>query len=390
MTRYNNEVIVESDGINGLINPVGLVVTPTDIYVADNTSGFVLHFDKYGKPKIPTRISVPAAPGAPHPTPFGLNFNSSKGFVVSKTVEESQGTFFDKNIVYDLLNIPSPCNGEETPRCPSERNGLIIGCTNPEVIVLRSASSSLITSTSDGLVAAFSPLVDPIHFITRYISQDGASYSDQTLYNNFLYLADNRNGKIDVLDSNWQLQCQVNFPFNDPNLISGYYPFGIKEISGQIYVTYGFRLPNSPLGTPPTPGLGFINVFTAQGAFVRRFSNECNLDSSNFLAYGLTTQMYSFEDIKDKCNINMSDYVDSKIAKNPCKTPKYFETLLVGDHYEGIIARYTLQTGKRLQDLVSKRIPTLWNIFQDPIDRNVIYYTAFGVLGKLSKNVCCN
>ncbi len=102
--HYRNKPLVETDGVNGLVKPIGLVLDVKGFYVADNISGLILHFDKNGDSQLPTRIIVPQAPGAPHPTPTGLVLNTSKGFVIGKTVDEPTCTsFISKNLLADII-----------------------------------------------------------------------------------------------------------------------------------------------------------------------------------------------------------------------------------------------------------------------------------------------
>ena len=66
--------------------------------------------------------------------------------------------------------------------------------------------------------------------------------------------------------------------FVDPRLPAGYGPFGIAEISGKLYVTFAKQdatLHDDVAG----PGHGFVDVFTNDGAFVRRLVTRGALDS---------------------------------------------------------------------------------------------------------------
>jgi uncharacterized protein (TIGR03118 family) len=72
---------------------------------------------------------------------------------------------------------------------------------------------------------------------------------------------------------------RVNFNgFVDPNLPAGYAPFGIRNINGQIYVTYALQNKEKH-DDVAGPGNGFVNVFDTSGNFVKRLISNGNLNS---------------------------------------------------------------------------------------------------------------
>ena len=70
----------------------------------------------------------------------------------------------------------------------------------------------------------------------------GASYKGlavaRTSAGDFLYAADFHNAKVDIINSAWEVVSD-DTTFVDPQLPSGYAPFGIQNINGRIFVTYG-------------------------------------------------------------------------------------------------------------------------------------------------------
>jgi len=98
----------------------------------------------------------------------------------------------------------------------------------------------------------------------------GASYTGIEIANdgtgNFIYLADNGNGKVDVFDENWNLVSDK--PFADPSVSPGAKPFNIQMINGNLYVTY----------TSPAMG-GFVNIFDTRGNFLKRFATGGGLNA---------------------------------------------------------------------------------------------------------------
>ena len=94
--------------------------------------------------------------------------------------------------------------------------------------------------------------------------------------NNFLYIANFSDDKIEVLDKNL---AEVSKPFNDPDLPAGYGPWNIQNVDGKLYVMYARH------GTRPgevvsiSPGNGFVDIFNPDGSFVKRFISAGQLNN---------------------------------------------------------------------------------------------------------------
>jgi uncharacterized protein (TIGR03118 family) len=105
----------------------------------------------------------------------------------------------------------------------------------------------------------------------------------------FLYATNFRSGRVEAYDSTFK---PVELPgglFVDPRLPAGYGPFGIAELNGKLYVTFAKQdatLHDDVAG----PGHGFVDVFTNDGAFVRRLVTRGALDSP----WGLATAPAGF------------------------------------------------------------------------------------------------
>jgi uncharacterized protein (TIGR03118 family) len=84
----------------------------------------------------------------------------------------------------------------------------------------------------------------------------------------FLYAADFRNGKIDVLNSAFAkttIPGGPSQPFVDPNLPNGYAPYNIQQLNGKLYVLYAKVDPATGKASPG-PNQGFVNVFNLDGS----------------------------------------------------------------------------------------------------------------------------
>ena len=94
----------------------------------------------------------------------------------------------------------------------------------------------------------------------------------------YLYAANFRSGRVEAYDNTF---TPVELPgglFVDPRIPAGYAPFNVQELAGKLYVTYAKQdatLHDDVAGR----GHGFVDVFTNDGAFVRRLVTRGLLNS---------------------------------------------------------------------------------------------------------------
>jgi uncharacterized protein (TIGR03118 family) len=93
----------------------------------------------------------------------------------------------------------------------------------------------------------------------------------------YAYAANFHSGAVDVFKSN-SSQPNLTGHFIDPTLPSGYAPFGIQNLNGTIYVTYGEQVPGS-IDEADGPGLGFVDAFDPNGNFLRRVASNGTLNA---------------------------------------------------------------------------------------------------------------
>jgi uncharacterized protein (TIGR03118 family) len=144
-----------------------------------------------------------------------------------------------------------------------------------------------IFDAEDGGISAWNPGSNPV---TRAVlvgnnSTSGAIYKGLALGNRVvdgptLYAADFHNAKVDVFDSKFEPVVTNGFkPLGTPSIPDNFAPFGIANIDGLIYVTYAKQKPPDNADDLSGPGNGFINVFSTDGAFVRRLASNGSLNS---------------------------------------------------------------------------------------------------------------
>jgi len=94
---------------------------------------------------------------------------------------------------------------------------------------------------------------------------------------NYLYVADFRNNRIDVFDTNFQpVSLTMNgygdygsrfFQAEHPH---GFAPFNIQNVAGMLVVTYA-KQDAQQHDDVPGPGLGYVAAFTPSGRLIRHF-----------------------------------------------------------------------------------------------------------------------
>jgi uncharacterized protein (TIGR03118 family) len=188
-------------------NPWGIAYAPSGAFwVSDEATGWSTLYDGSGNPQS-LQVIVPPASGSGPGTPTGLVYNGSTEFKIDTW------------------------------------------------------TSVFIFSTLDGTISGWSGF-DPSTALIA-VTQAGASYTGLAITNytsgNMIYAADAANNKVDIYNGTFEL---VN-SFTDPNTPKGFAPFGIQDISGQVYVAYAAQN-----GGPN----GFVDIFGEDGTFVKRLA----------------------------------------------------------------------------------------------------------------------
>jgi uncharacterized protein (TIGR03118 family) len=211
--------------------------------------------------------------------PWGLAFGPT-----SATWVMNNGS--DTATVYDGNGRPSPLVVHFAPSNAGTSFGAtgIVFNGSADFVLDRAgqtAAALFVFAGEGGMIAGWSPGVGVADAITMYTTADGAVYKGLTLASNsdgnkFLYATDFANAKIDVFDAAFakQTPTATSFAFTDPTLPAGYAPFGIQAIvdrgATRIYVSYAMRNGAEPNEEAVGAGLGLVDVFDANGTFVKR------------------------------------------------------------------------------------------------------------------------
>ena len=91
------------------------------------------------------------------------------------------------------------------------------------------------------------------------------------------YATDFHNGRVDVFDSSFNLVTGAG-AFVDPDLPSGYAPFGIQTIGSRVFVTYAKQGPDA-VDEIHGQGKGFVDVYDTSGLLLARVAQHGQLNA---------------------------------------------------------------------------------------------------------------
>ena len=201
------------------------------------------------------------------------------------TLYDGQGT-----IVPLKVTIPGP-GGEPSGAAPTG----IVWNGNPLAFHVGTTMSAalFIFATEDGTISAWNSSVNPTNAILEVDnSKSGAVYKGLAVANNakgvFLYATNFNAGKVDVFDSSFN-PATLDGSFSDPSIPSGYAPFGIAQIDGDLFVTYALQDAQKH-DDVKGEGHGFVDVFDTQGHLLLRFASRGVLNSP----WGVARSPYHF------------------------------------------------------------------------------------------------
>jgi uncharacterized protein (TIGR03118 family) len=253
-----------------LQNAWGVAFTPgaSPFWVADNATGCATLYDGVG---VPQPTSKPLQVKIPLP-----------GNVVPATACKS-------------IDPKHPSN--PTPAAPT---GMVWNPTSTFLVPNTTIPATFIWATEDGTIAAWAAtLSDTSHAVEAVNNSPNAVYKGLVFGTNshgvFLFATDFRGGKIDVFAGNGSsgfrpaTQTEISGTFGDPDLPTGFAPFGIQNINGNLFVTYALQDAQKH-DDVAAPGNGFVDVYDTDGNLLQRFASRRSLNSP----WGVTRASFAF------------------------------------------------------------------------------------------------
>jgi uncharacterized protein (TIGR03118 family) len=239
------EVIATAATIDAnLQNPWGIAFAPgAPFWISDNNSNLTTLYSGAGAQETQgvtgsaqTGIAIPASAAGVPSNPTGQIFNGTGGFLIPTS------------------------KGQETALFIFDGEGGLISAWAQD------SGATAVTAYDDGIVNAAN------HAVYKGLaigSVSGATY---------LYATDLHNNKVDVFDTNFSKPAAMQGKFVDPGIPSGFVPFGITALNGQLYVTFAKQ--DSAMHDEITgAGLGYVDIFDFSGNLVEQFASAGALNA---------------------------------------------------------------------------------------------------------------
>jgi uncharacterized protein (TIGR03118 family) len=145
----------------------------------------------------------------------------------------------------------------------------------------KSGVSAFIFATESGTIAGWNPNVDATNAIVAVPSSGNSVYKGLAMGVSggaaFLYATNFNTSTVDVFDSSFH-PATLDGNFSDPGIHTGFAPFGIALLNGDLYVTYAKRDAGGH-DDVAGPANGYVNVFDTSGHLLRRAATRGRLNS---------------------------------------------------------------------------------------------------------------
>jgi uncharacterized protein (TIGR03118 family) len=210
--------------------------------------------------------------------PWGVAFVPSGAFWISDN-GSGHSTLYSGTgaVIPAVFNVPAPA-GQTTPASPT---GIVINTTSGFDVPGTKLPAAFIFATEDGTISAWagglpSNPLDAVLAVDNSAGGTGAVYKGlefgTTAAGNFIYATNFRAGTIDVFDSNFApANAKLLGTFTDPAIKPGYAPFGIRNIAGNLFVTYA-KQDAAKHDDVKGAGHGYVDVFDTDGHLLQHFA----------------------------------------------------------------------------------------------------------------------
>jgi uncharacterized protein (TIGR03118 family) len=242
--------------------------------------------------------------------PWGLSRSSSSPWWISDN-GTGLSTLFNGAGVKNSLIVTIPKADPNNKTFPAGTpTGTIFNSVPTDFGLPGGFASSFLFATLDGAIAGWNPNVaiapgaaaPSVNAVVAIKTTDGSSYTGLTSAlvngNRYLYAANFNNGRVDVYDSNFHpVTLNPNDQdhngnghgngnqnnndndnddhdkaFTDRLLPTNYVPFNVQTVGNDIVVTYALHQQGQPRETDG-PGLGYVDIFTANGRLIQRLEH---------------------------------------------------------------------------------------------------------------------
>lgn len=203
--------------------------------------------------------------------PWGMSRGSGSPWWVSDN-GKGVSTLYMGNGTKLGLTVKIPAANPKDTGTPT---GTIFNGSKTDFLLAAGTPAVFLFCTLDGLIVGWNnPTMGAVRVVP--IPTDRSVYTGLTSAkvggNLWLYAANFSKGRVDVWDSKFHRLTLAETAFDDDTLPANYVPFNVQAIGDDIVVTYALREDGNPFETDG-PGLGYVDIFTAQGKMVTRLEH---------------------------------------------------------------------------------------------------------------------
>src|SRR3954447_25452599 len=205
--------------------------------------------------------------------PWGLVSSGSSPWWTANNGNNTSSLYPASGAVNSLLVATPPLDALLTPNGPT---GIVFGGI-AGAFPIPGGVSNFIFSTEDGQLQGWRAGTTAV----KTAAKAGAVYKGLAIATVAgtgpqLYATDFHNGTVDIYSSTWQLVSSSKFV--DPNLPTGYAPYGIQTSGQRIFVSYAQQdVPK--VDEVPGAGKGYVSVFDTAGNFIARVASAGTLSA---------------------------------------------------------------------------------------------------------------
>jgi uncharacterized protein (TIGR03118 family) len=206
--------------------------------------------------------------------PWGVAFQPTGAFWISDK-QTGFATLYSGTGVKVNTNFTIPPGAASTG--VGQPTGIVANSTKAFLVPGTTLPAAFIFATLDGTISAWAPNL-PVRPTNAVLAVDKSNihgaYTGMdfgiTGKGGFLYAANVNTASIDVFDTTFKpAGSLITGKFADPEIPYGFAPFNVRNIDGDLFVTYAKQNATKSFVTTGA-GLGFVNVFDTNGNLIRR------------------------------------------------------------------------------------------------------------------------
>jgi uncharacterized protein (TIGR03118 family) len=190
--------------------------------------------------------------------PWGMSFAPTSPFWVSDQVT-NHATLYNGSGTPQALIVTTPVG--PTGQVFNGTSSFKLDGTNSALFLFSSLS---------GTISGWNPAVSATSAVVKFTATDGAVYTGLASGPSNLYAADFKNGKIDSFDATFS-KVTLAGTFTDPGLPTGYVPYNIQNVGGNLYVEYAQVDPVTHRASEAA-NQGIVDEYDTNGNFIRRLA----------------------------------------------------------------------------------------------------------------------